>query len=146
MFLNVIKLEAQVTDSTTKPKGKVISEETAGKVNILNSDCKNKTEITEKEDNADKKIVDSKLHTVVDKNDKCRQEEVNLKCDMCQYTCKKRNALNRHMNTKHIDHTCKICYKLFSNSMDALVHTATEHTKNIMEDISKIDIPTVKAL
>ena len=82
----------------------------------------------------------------MDKNYKCRQEEVNLKCDMCQYTCKKRNALNRHMTTKQIDHTCKICYKVFPYSMDALVHTATEHTKNIMEDISKIDVPTVKDL
>ena len=48
MFLNVIKLEAKVTDSSTKLKGKVISEETAGKVNILNSECKNKPERTEK--------------------------------------------------------------------------------------------------
>ena len=48
------------------------------------------------------------------------------------------------MNTKHNDHTCKICYKVFPKSMDALVHMATNHIKNIMEDISKIDVPTVK--
>ena len=30
MFLNVIKLESKVTDSTTKPKSKVIRQEKAG--------------------------------------------------------------------------------------------------------------------
>ena len=24
-----------------------------------------------------------------------------LKCDMCQYSCKKKNSFNKHMNTKH---------------------------------------------
>ena len=36
----------------------------------------------------------------MDKKDKGKQE-VDLKCDMCEYTCKKRNILNKHMNTKH---------------------------------------------
>ena len=40
------------------------------------------------------------------------------------------------MNTKHSDHTCKVCYKVFPNSKDALSHTATDHTKDIMENIS----------
>ena len=48
-----------------------------------------------------KKVVNSKPYTVLHKKDKGKQEEVDLKCDMCQYTCKKRNQLNKHMNTKH---------------------------------------------
>ena len=101
MFLNVIKLEAKVTDSTAKPKSKVISEETAGKVNIFSSECKNKPERNEKEDNTDKKVLNSKPSIVLDKMGKGKQEEVDLKCEVCQYTCKKRNQLNKHMNTKH---------------------------------------------
>ena len=96
-----------------------------------------------KKDTMDKKVLNSKPSIVLDKKGKGKQEEVDLKCEMCQYTCKKRNQLNKHMNTKHNDHTCKVCSKVYPNSMDALVHTATEHTKNIMEDISKIDVPAV---
>ena len=47
---------------------------------------------------------------------------------------KKRNMLNKYMNTKHNDCKCKICYKVFLNSMDALLHTAYEHTNNIIEE------------
>ena len=53
---------------------------------------------------------------------------------------KKRNMLN----TKHNDCKCKICYKVFSNSMDALMHTAEEHTKNIIEKCPKINTEIVK--
>ena len=144
MFLNVIKLEAKVTDSTTKHKSIVTSEEAADEVNMLDSECKNRPEINRKEDNTESKESSSNPSTVLDKKDEGKQEEVDLKCDMCQYTCKKRKMLIKHMNTKHKDHTCKICYKIFPNSMDALVHTATDHTKDIMEDISKTDVPTVK--
>ena len=116
MFLNVIKLEAKVKVSPTIPKGKVISEETD----------KNRQESYEKEDNTNKKV-----YSFGGKKDKGKQE-VDLKCDMCEYTCKKRNKLTKHMNIKHSDHTCKIGNKVFPNSMDALVHTATDHTNNIM--------------
>ena len=72
-----------------------------------------------KKGNTDKKVINSKQSTFLYKKDKGKQE-VDLKCDMCDNTCKKRNILNKHTNTKQSDHICKISYKIFSNSMDAL--------------------------
>ena len=115
-----MKVNDKVKDSTTIPKGKVISEETD----------KNRKESNKKEDNSDKKVINSKQSTVLDKKDKGKQE-VDLKCDMCEYSSKKINILNKHINTKHSDHTCKIYYKEFPNSMDALVHNATDYTKTL---------------
>ena len=40
-----------------------------------------------------KKSIQFKKFTVLEKKDKVKQE-VDLKCDMCEYTCKKRNILN----------------------------------------------------
>ena len=67
-----------------------------------------------------------------------------FKCEMCEYSSKKSNMLNKHMNTKHNDCKCKICDKVFPNSIDALMHTAKEHTKNIMEEFPKINTEIVK--
>ena len=52
--------------------------------------------------------------------------------------------LNKYMNTKHNDCKCKICYEVFLNSMDALLHTAYEHTNNIIEEFPKINTEIVK--
>ena len=51
-----------------------------------------------------------------------------LKCEMCEYSCKKRNMLIKHINTKHNDHKCTVCFKVSPNSTDGLMHTAKEHT------------------
>ena len=59
---------------------------------------------------------------------------------MCNYRSKKKNILVKHMNTKHNDQKCKICNKEFPNSMEALIHTAKDHSKNIIKDIKKSDI------
>ena len=53
---------------------------------------------------------------------------------MCDYSCKKINIMRKHMNMKHSDNKCKICDKVFTNSMDALVHTAKEHHQNTSDD------------
>ena len=39
-----------------------------------------------------------------------------------------------------IRHVKYVTYKVFANAMDALVHDATDHTKDIMEDISVKDV------
>ena len=67
-----------------------------------------------------------------------------FKCDMCEFSCKKRNMLNKHMNSKHNDHICKTCHKVFPNSMDALMYTAKDHSDNIIEDTPKINSVIVK--
>ena len=63
-----------------------------------------------------------------------------FKCEICKFSRKKRNMLN----TKHNDCKCKICYKVFSNSIDALIHTAKEHTKNIIEKFPNNNTKIVK--
>ena len=62
----------------------------------------------------------------------------------CNYSSKKTNMLNKHMNTKHNNCKCKICDKVFPNSIDALMHTAKEHTKNVMDEFRKINTEIVK--
>ena len=49
------------------------------------------------------------------------------KCQICDYTCKKFTTLNKHKNTKHIGHVCKVCGKNLNNAMDLLQHVAIEH-------------------
>ena len=66
------------------------------------------------------------------------------KCDTCEFSCKKRNMLNKHMNSKHTDHIFKICHKVFPNLMDALMHTPKDHTKKIIEEFPKINSDIVK--
>ena len=118
MFLNVIKLDAKVTDSSNKVNGKVSGKKQLAQL-TFEFRMQDQTRKNWKRRQQWWESSRLKLYTVVDKKDKCRQEEVDLKCDMCQYTCKKINALNIHMNTKHMDHTSKICYKVFTNSIDA---------------------------
>ena len=61
-----------------------------------------------------------------------------FKCDMCEYSCKKRNMLIRNINTKHNDHKCTICFKVFPNSTYALMHSAQKHTQNMIEEFPKM--------
>ena len=67
------------------------------------------------------------------KQDKDKQNTY-LKCKMCEYSCKKINIMRKHMNMEHADNIFKICDKVFTNSMDALVHTGKYHSQNITED------------
>ena len=60
-----------------------------------------------------------------------------LKCEMCYYSCKKDTIMKKHINMKHGDTKCKICGKSFPNIKDALMHTANEHSQEIINDNSK---------
>ena len=63
-----------------------------------------------------------------------------FKFEMCKCSSKKRNMLNKHVNTKHSNCKCKICDTVFPNScLDALMHSAKDHTKNIMEEFPKMN-------
>ena len=57
-----------------------------------------------------------------------------LKCEMCNYKCKKENAMKKHLKTKHVEQKCKTCDKVFPSTVEVLMHTASEHGKNIKED------------
>ena len=63
---------------------------------------------------------------------------------MCDYRCKKINIMRKHMNMKHADNKCRICDKVFTNSMDALEHTAKEYSQNITEDNPNINLQLEK--
>ena len=52
--------------------------------------------------------------------------------------------MKKHMNMKHVNHKCKICDKEFPNLMDALAHTAKDHSQNINEGTPKINAPSEK--
>ena len=57
-----------------------------------------------------------------------------LKCEMFNYKFKKENAMKKHIKTKHVEQKCKTCDKVFPSTMEVLMHTASEHSKNIRED------------
>ena len=88
-------------------------------------------------------IPSSKPLNKIDQKDMSKSND-DFKCEMCEYSSKKINMLNKHLNTKHNDCKCKICDKVFPNSIDALMHTAKEHTKNIMEEFPKNNTEIVK--
>ena len=75
--------------------------------------------------------------TVEVKKDKGKHNQ-DLKCEICDYSCKKMNMMKKHINMKHGDHNCKKCDKVFPNSMNALLHTAKDHSHQIVEDNTKI--------
>ena len=97
-------------------------------------------EKTTKEDR-NNKILTYKPSYIEIKKDKGKPNN-DLKCKMCDYSCKKINSMRKHMNMKHVVQKCKICYKAFPNSIDALVHTAEYHSrkKKNPEDNLKIHV------
>ena len=130
MFINIVKLEAEVGDLKSKCKTKDITDKTA--LWIFEAKWK------EQQENAEKETATAKC-PLQDQQDMVKDND-ELKCDMCSYRCKKKNILVKHMNTKHNDQKCKICNKEFPNSMEALIHKAKDHSKNIIKDIKKSDI------
>ena len=77
--------------------------------------------------------------TVEVKEDSSKQNNY-LKCEMCDYSCKKDNIMKKHINMKHGDTKCKICGKSFPNIKDALMHTANEHSQEINKDMSEENV------
>ena len=57
--------------------------------------------------------------TRIDEN-KDKEKEVNatyFKCETCEYKCKKKSTLLKHIQLKHSEQKCKICGKEFKESM-----------------------------
>ena len=42
--------------------------------------------------------------------------------------------MKKHIQTKHVEQKCKTCDKVFPSTMEVVMHTASEHGKNIKED------------
>ena len=109
MFQNLIRLDREVGELRTINKSKDITEITSIKqlsikeVNILEKEYQSKKETTSKEVDMIKKGNNQKLGEI-------KEDELNdhLKCDKCDYTCKKSNFMIKHMSTKHCsDHVEK---------------------------------------
>ena len=130
MFLNVINLEAELNNKKITIKDKTIIVESIGE----EAECKSKEEKTVMEDGSNKKLPEVEV-----KKDKGKHNQ-DLKCEICDYSCKKTNMMKKHVNMKHGDHNCKTCDKAFPTSMDALLHTAKDHCHQIVEDNTKIDV------
>ena len=135
MFVNVIQLEAKINNKKITIKGKEIIEEDIGE----ETEHKSNLVKTVGEDGTNIKL-NYKPPLVEVEQDKCKQNN-DLKCEICDYSCKKINMLKKHMNMKHADNKCKVCDKSFPNSMDTLVHTAKEHGQKINEDNPMIIVP-----
>ena len=45
--------------------------------------------------------------------------------------------MKKHINMKHVDTKCKVCDKIFTNIKDALVHTANDHSQEIVDNNAK---------
>ena len=124
MFLNVIKLEAEDNELKTKIKNRDIIEEPVfvsehtDNHNIKNAESKSSQERTVNEDDATAavKIGEGK-------------QNMDLKCDLCDYSCKKKNMMKKHMKIKHSVHKCNICGEGFSTVTDLLQHMADKHSK-----------------
>ena len=43
-----------------------------------------------------------------------KKQEIMFHCEKCAYKSKKEVTLNKHMNTKHQDQKCKVCYFTFN--------------------------------
>ena len=95
MFQNVIRLDAEISELKAKAKSKDITEKTAVQlestdtVNTSEEKCQSKQEIIVKEVDIIKKVIVSKPSTVEVIKDKAEQHD-DLKCDMCEYMCKKK--------------------------------------------------------
>ena len=52
-----------------------------------------------------------------------------IKCNICDYKCKRTTTLEKHKNTKHNQEkeVCKQCKHLFNSSIELLQHTAEVH-------------------
>ena len=87
MFQNVVRLDAEISELKSKAKNKYITEKTAGFFN-------QQTWLTVQ------KVIISKPSTAELITDQAEQHD-DLKCDMCEYLCKKKNIMKKHMNTKH---------------------------------------------
>ena len=129
-FMNIIKIETEVNDLRTIIKSKDVIEEAASNMKPISekTECKSTHEKNVKEE-------------VKKKNDKQNND---IKCEMCKCSCKKIKIMRKHMNMKHTDNECKICDNVFTNSMDALVHTAKEHSQNITEDNPNMNVQLEK--
>ena len=45
-----------------------------------------------------------------------------------------KSTLNNHIKTNHAEHECKSCNLKFKTALEALKHTANDHSSNIQED------------
>ena len=50
-----------------------------------------------------------------------------FKCETCEYKCKKKSTLMKHIKLKHSEQKCKICGKEFKDSMELVSHVAEDH-------------------
>ena len=64
---------------------------------------------------------------IVEVNKDNGNQNNDLKCEICDFSCKKVNIMKKHMNMKHVNYKCKMCDKEFPNSMDTLAHAAKDH-------------------
>ena len=66
-------------------------------------------------------------------------EDVLLYCELCDYRCKRKLTMKKHMNTKHSKEReiCKECKEEFKSAIELLKHISEHH--HIKEQNSIVD-------
>ena len=54
-------------------------------------------------------------------------------CTRCNYKCKQKNILKKHMILPHEDHQCKQCPKKLPTSFELLLHVSKHHCETAVE-------------
>ena len=60
---------------------------------------------------------------------KSNNEEGLMTCKDCNYKCKKKTSLDKHITIKHEEHPCKECQEKLSSFTELLKHIAKYHCK-----------------
>ena len=118
MILEKNQLEAKAKNKKITIVDKEIIEEAIEE----KTDCKRKQKKTDGTD-----VKQNYKPPIVEVNKDNGNQNNDLKCEICDFSCKKVNIMKKHMDMKHVNHKCKMCDKEFLNSMDALAHAAKDH-------------------
>ena len=106
MFVNVIQLEAEVKELKIQVQNKftiktgALKPDPTGKINNVEADNQSKQEEIHGKDDSIESVIISKSSTDGIKLEEGKQNN-DLKCNVCDYNCKKQNILTKHMNNKH---------------------------------------------
>ena len=65
-----------------------------------------------------------------------------FKCELCGNTFNKEITLKKHINTKHVEQSCKVCDKGFKSPIEVIQQATKEQSSNIKENTSVKDKET----
>jgi hypothetical protein len=73
-------------------------------------------------------LIQDKFKTKANDISKSEGKDSLMKCNKCEYKCKKSETLKKHMNTKNKDYICTICHFRFVLATDLQKHVIEDHS------------------